>query len=166
MGDLASFTASLGPRRGFLRGTRATDWYERGCALEARDPAGATHAYARAVAGCPDFPDAHNNLARLHHDAGRVADAESHYRLAICGNSEVALYWFNLGVAIEDQDRVAEAVDAYERALALDARLADAHFNLARLLERAGRRSGDELTLRRAIRHLAHYRALDARSAR
>jgi tetratricopeptide (TPR) repeat protein len=173
VGDLASFT--IGPRRGLLRGTRATEWYERGCALEARDPAAATHAYERAVAGRPDFADAHNNLARLLHDAAlagpaadrpaRLAAAEGHYRLALCANPGVALYWFNLGVVIEDLERTAEALDAYERALALDARLADAHYNLARLLERTGRRTGDELTLRRAIRHLAHYRALDTRSS-
>ena len=163
MGDLASFT--IGPRRGLLRGTRATDWYERGCALEARDPAGAARAYERAVAGRPDFADAHNNLARILHSQADLGAAEAHYRLALCANPEVALYWFNLGVVIEDTGRTAEAVDAYERALTLDGRLADAHYNLARLLERAGRRTGDELTLRRAIRHLASYRALDARSS-
>lgn len=123
--------------------------------------------YERALAGRPDFADAYNNLGRvLHdqHDRGLAPDAlrtcESFYRLAICADPEVALYWFNLGVSVEDQGRVSEAIAAYERALAIDSTLADAHFNLARLLEVVGRKSSDELVLRRAVRHLVRYRDL------
>lgn len=158
MGDLLSF--SLGPRRGLRRGTRATDWYEQGCALEAQDPEAAMAAYLRALAGCPHLADAHNNLGRLHHDRGALADAESCYRLAICVDAAVPLYWFNLGVALEDQGRCAEAITAYERAIELEPASADAHFNLARLLELDGRRAGDEVLLRRAVRHLVRYRDL------
>src|SRR5262249_25083514 len=68
VGDLLFF--SIGPRRGLRRGTRATDWYEQGCALEARDPAAAMAAYRRAIAGLPELANAHNNLGRLHHDRG------------------------------------------------------------------------------------------------
>jgi len=89
-----------------------------------------------------------------------VARAESCYRLAICAQPDIALYWFNLGVSVEDQGRSSEAIAAYEQALELDPRLADAHFNLARLLEQVGRRSNDELVLRRAVRHLVCYRDL------
>ena len=54
---------------------------------------------------------------------------------------------------------------AYERAIALDPAAANAHYNLARLLELAGRRIGDEVMLRRAVRHLLQYRALTGRNA-
>lgn len=155
-----------------LRGTRATAWYELGCATEATDPPRAAAAYARALAGRPDLADAHNNLGRLVHEghgdpAARgshrsLALAESHYRLAICADPTVALYWFNLGVSVEDQGRSAEALRAYERAIELDPTLADAHFNLARLLEVVGRSMADELVLRRAVRHLVRYRDLVA----
>lgn len=158
MGDLVHL--ALGPRRGLRRGTSAAEWYERGCAHEATDPARAMAAYERAIGGRPDFADAHNNLGRLRHDAGELAAAESCYRLALCGNSAVALYWFNLGVVVEDLGRTSEAITAYERALGLDPRLADAHYNLARLLEQVGRSSADELVLRRAVRHLVRYREL------
>jgi tetratricopeptide (TPR) repeat protein len=158
VGELLIF--SLGPRRGLRRGTPATDWYEQGCALEARDPEAAMAAYRRAIAGRPDLADAHNNLGRLHHDRHELADAEGCYRLAICIDPGVALYWFNLGVAIEDQGRLAEAIAAYERAIELEPSSADAHFNLARLLELGGRRAGDEVLLRRAVRHLVRYRDL------
>lgn len=169
MGDLLRF--QLGPRRGLRRGTSATSHYEAGLALEATDPARAVAAYERALAGRPELADAFNNLGRLIHDrydrspadpaaAGLLAQAESHYRLALCCDGEVALYWFNLGVSVEDQGRTSEAMGCYERAIALDPALADAHFNLARLLEVVGRASADELVLRRAVRHLVRYRDL------
>lgn len=151
------------------RGTPATAWYEQGCAEEATDPQRAARAYERALAGRPDHADAHNNLGRLIHEGhgggapeGWLARAEGHYRLAICTDPSIALYWFNLGVAVEDQGRLAEARAAYEQALALDPSLADAHFNLARLLEVHGRSTADELVLRRAVRHLVRYRDLVA----
>lgn len=153
-----------------LRGTRATEWYEQGCALEATQPEAAMEAYRRAIAGRPDLADAHNNLGRLHHDRRELADAESCYRLALCAAGMVSLYWFNLGVALEDQGRLAEAIGAYERAIELageaPASAADAHFNLARLLELDGRRVDDEALLRRAVRHLVRYRDLTRVSGR
>ena len=180
----------LSPRCGLRRGTSATAWYELGLSLETTEPARAISAYERALAGRPDLADAHNNLGRLHHEsapaelataqltdprgvasipappaesttaATPAARAESCYRLAICAQPDVALYWFNLGVSVEDQGRSSEAIAAYERAVELEPKLADAHFNLSRLLEQVGRRSNDELVLRRAVRHLVRYRDL------
>ena len=166
VGDLVYFM--FGPRRGMRRGTSAQAWYERGCALEAAepaaaqaaDPSAAKAAYGRALAGRPDHADAHNNLGRMLHECGELAAAESHYRLALCLDREVALYWFNLGVVLEDRGRAAESIAAYEQALSRDAHLADAHYNLARQIERAARDSGDEILLRRAVRHLTQYRHL------
>lgn len=176
VGDIVSLR--IGARRGFLRGTSATAWYELGCAAEATDPARAITCYQRALAGRPDHADAHNNLARLIHDQHdrlaapcqpavssdrarhHLAIAESHYRLAICAAPEVPLYWFNLAVSVEDQGRIAEAIELYQHALALDGTLADAHYNLARLYELTGRRTMDELALRRAVNHLVRYRQL------
>ena|SRR5688572_1857076 len=146
------------------RAVPATAWYDLGVALEATDPEGACRAYRRALAGRPDFADAHNNLGRVLHDAGDLAAAESHYRLALCGDRGVALYWFNLGVVVEDRGRIAEAVAAYEHALALDSsrdHLADTHYNLARLYEQIGRGTNDELAMHRAVRHFATYRAIE-----
>lgn len=173
MGDLLHLhrPALRGPRLGLRRGTSATSWYELGLALESQDPARAAAAYERALAGRPGLADAHNNLGRLIHEQdrdhgprGAASVAESHYRLAICNDPDIALYWFNLGVSIEDQGRVSEAIAAYEHAIALDPRIADAHYNLARLFEAVGRSSDDEVVLRRAVRHLVRYRDL-ARTA-
>jgi tetratricopeptide (TPR) repeat protein len=158
VGDLVFLT--LGPRRGMRKATSATSWYERGLELESSDAQAAIAAYRRALAGRPDLADAHNNLGRLLHDKNDLVTAESHYRLALCADDRVALYWFNLGVVLDDQGRNAEAISAYERALGLDASLADAHYNLARQIEQVARASGDEVLLRRAVRHLKQYREL------
>jgi len=163
VGDLLFLTA--GRRKGLLRGTPAVTWYERGLALEGSDPEAAIAAYARCIAGQPDFADAHNNLGRVVHDQGDFVRAEACYRAAIALRDDVALYWFNLGVVVEDRGRSADAIDAYERALAIDPQLADAHFNLARLYELSGQRAGDDMLRRRAFRHLGQYRTL-ARAAR
>lgn len=158
VGDLVSL--KLGPRRGLLRATSAITHYERGLALEATDAVAAANSYRRALASRPDLADAHNNLGRLLHDAGHLADAEASYRRAIQASGDTALYHFNLGVVLEDAGNPRGAIAAYERAIALDASLADAHYNLARQLEQLGRTSHDDLVLRRAIRHLKQYREL------
>lgn len=153
-----------------IRGTGATVWYQRGCELEGSDPLAAAIAYRRAIAGRPDHADAHNNLGRVLHDLpvaqqGGAAVAEAHYRMAIATRADVALYWFNLGVALEDQGRGEDAIAAYEHALQLDAQLADAHFNLARQYELRGTARRDDLALRRAVNHLVRYRALSRKGA-
>jgi len=135
-------------------------YYEQGCELQGSDPDLAITAFRRAIAGRPDLADAHNNLGRLLHDRGELAAAEQCYRHALEHEREVGLFWFNLGVVLEDQGRGDDAIGAYEQAIAKDARCADAHFNLARQIERLARTTGDELMLRRAVRHLARYRDL------
>jgi len=147
----------LGPRRGCRPAVSAATWYERGCALEASDPDGAMAAYRRAIAGRRDFADAHNNLGRLLHDKAELALAEACYRRALAADPMVALYAFNLGVVLEDLGCPHEAISAYELALALEPGFADAHFNVARQIELVARSAGDELMLRRALRHLKQY---------
>ena len=153
-------TLRPGPRRGLRRGTSETSWYDAGCRVEASDPPRAIAAYERAVSGCPGLADAHNNLGRLLHDRGELLEAEVCYRRAIVHDAGLALYHFNLGVVLEDRGATDEAIDAYERALSLDATLADAHYNVARLIEGRARTIGDEVMLRRAVRHLARYREI------
>jgi tetratricopeptide (TPR) repeat protein len=127
--------------------------YERGCELEATDPAAAEEAYRRAVSLDPRRADAHVNLGRLLHERGEPAAAADHYRLALGARPDDATAAFNLGVALEDLRRDVEAIDAYEKAIALDPDHLDAYFNLAGACERVGRPAA-------AIRHLKTYRTL------
>ena len=122
-------------------------------ALEKEDTEAALAAYEQAIAADPALLDAHINLGRLLHEAGRFAKAEQVYRDAVrtCGSDPVLLY--NLGVLLDDMERKAEAMEAYEAALRADPDLADCHYNLALLYERLERPKD-------AIRHMARYRAL------
>ena len=133
--------------------TPAADWFEKAVALEGADPAAALQAYERAVEADPAHLDAHVNLGRLLHEAGRLADAERLYRgaLSTCGSDAVLLY--NFGVLLDDLGRKAEAREAYEMALQGDPAFADCHYNLALLYEEL-RRPKD------ALRHMAQYRRL------
>jgi tetratricopeptide (TPR) repeat protein len=129
---------------------RASAAFERGVALEEKDPRGARAAYEACLAEDARHVEARVNLGRLLHLEGRLREAEGVYRGIDAGDP---LLKFNLAVLLEDLDREAEAMSAYRNALALDPGLADAHFNLARLHERAG-------NARDALRHLLAYRRL------
>jgi tetratricopeptide (TPR) repeat protein len=131
----------------------AQEWFDRGVALERDDAEAALKAYEQAVGADPTLLDAHINLGRLLHEAGRFAKAEQAYREAVkaCGSDPVLLY--NLGVLLDDMDRKKEAMETYEAALRGDPGLADCHYNLALLYEKLERP-------KEAIRHMARYRAL------
>jgi len=133
--------------------TSAPEWFDKAVALEKEDTEAALAAYEQAIAADPALLDAHTNLGRLLHEAGRFAKAEQVYRDAVrtCGSDPVLLY--NLGVLLDDMERKAEAMEAYEAALRADPDLADCHYNLALLYERLERPKD-------AIRHMARYRAL------
>ena len=132
------------------------EWYHLGCELEPADPERARAAYDRALALAPAHADAHLNLGCLDHEAGRLADAEVHYRAALAARADDVTARFDLAVVLEDRDRVDEARDAYLACLARDPACAEAHYNLARLCERAG-------DLAAALRHLVAYRRLIAK---
>jgi len=131
----------------------AQSWFDRGATLESSDVQAAMDAYAHAIAADATCLDAHVNLGRLLHEAGRLVEAERTYRraLQLCGADALLLY--NLGVLLDDMDRYIPAMGAYEAALAADPDLADCHYNLALLCERLSRP-------KEAIRHMARYRAL------
>jgi tetratricopeptide (TPR) repeat protein len=131
----------------------AQDWFDRGVALEREDADAALNAYRQAIAADPSLLDAHINLGRLLHEAGRFAQAEQVYREAarVCGSDPVLFY--NLGVLLDDMDRKPEAVEAYEAALRADPGLADGHYNLALLYDKLEKP-------KEAIRHMARYRVL------
>ena len=128
----------------------AQQLFERGVALEERDPEAARQAYVESLSADTHHVESRLNLGRLLHLRGEHAAAEEIYR---AGLTENALLSFNLALLLEDLERESEAIIAYRDALAHDPGLADAHFNLSRLHERAGR-SQD------AFRHLLAFHRL------
>lgn len=129
------------------------DWYEAGCDLETEDPSQARDAYRRALELAPRDADAHLNLGRLLHEAGRLGPALDHYRLALEVRARDATAAYNLGVCLQDLGRTREAVRAYLGALERDPGNADAHFNLAQLYLETGKPG-------RAARHREAYERL------
>jgi tetratricopeptide (TPR) repeat protein len=131
----------------------AHTWFERGLAAEGRNVAEAVEAYERCLALDVRQLGARVNVGRLHHEAGRLAEAERVYRDALRECEPDPTLLFNLAVLLEDTARADEAIEVYQQALAEDPDFADAHFNIARLYEVAGKRQ-------HAIRHLGVYRRL------
>jgi tetratricopeptide (TPR) repeat protein len=150
--ELEEGVAAL-PQRKAAAGETAAEWYEEGCELEESDRDGAVKAYERALVLDPDHAEAHVNLGRLHHDAGRLDEAETHYRAGLSAQPGDVTAAFNLGVALEDLGRLDEAIGAFQRAVKNDPGLADAYYNLSRLCEKLGRRA-------EALRYLHDYRKL------
>ena len=134
-------------------GYSAAEWFELGLDLEAVAPAEAQQAYMRTLEQDARHTDAHVNLGRLLHEAGRVTDAATHYLQALRVNDQHAIAAYNLGVAMEDLGRLSEAMKAYQQSIAANPEFADVHYNLATLYEKIGNRSG-------AIRHFTKYRRL------
>ena len=149
--ETAEAPAAVGERRLHVPEPGAREWFEAGCALEARDPAEARRAYERALELAPDHPEAHLNLGRLLHEEGSLAAAEAHYRSALAVLPESATAAFNLGVVLEDLGKNEPAIEAYRQAVTSDPGFADAHYNLSRLYESRGERSA-------ALRHLRSFR--------
>lgn len=151
--DLARTAGADDARLELAEEMDAADWYELGCELHDGEPDAARGAYERALALDPRLADAHVNLGCVLHDAGKLADAESHYRAALGLRPGDPVPRFDLGVVLEDQARLDEARAAYEASLACDPTCADAHYNLARIHDRLGETAA-------ALRHLRAYRAL------
>jgi tetratricopeptide (TPR) repeat protein len=130
-------------------------WYERALALEENDAEAAIEAYRHVLALDPTDADARANVGRLHHEAGRIEEAEQEFRLALVHDPCHATAAFNLGVTLEDGGRLQPARDAYLRALELDPELAVAHYNLSGIAEQLGDKAG-------AVRHLSEYKRSQA----
>jgi len=149
-------TRAAGPRtekKEILPSRDAQTWFDLGLSEEERDASKAIEAYERSRELDPRHVGARVNLGRLHHEAGRLAQAERVYREALRECEPEATLFFNLGVLLEDTSRHEEAIEAYQQAITVDPDLADAHFNLARLYESLG-------SPQHAIRHLGEYRRL------
>jgi tetratricopeptide (TPR) repeat protein len=152
-GDPAQGSLSVIENVAVETGLSASEWFEKGVALESRDTEGAIEAYRNAVAADPAFVDAHINLGCLLHKSGRLKDAERVYRGVLDANPDDSVLSYNLGVLLEDMDRKNEALAAYRIAVRVNPGFADGHYNLALLCEELERPQD-------AIRHMAQYRRL------
>jgi predicted Zn-dependent protease len=145
------------PRSPWLRARApqrdAHQLFSSAVALEESDPSAAIEAYVEAVAADPRHADAHINLGRLLHQAGRLREAEAHYVAALVARPTDVTASFNLAVVLEDLGKLDDAIARYREVIEFDPSLVDAYFNLSRLYEKKGEKVS-------ALRHLKDYRRL------
>ncbi len=79
------------------------------------------------------------NLGTALHEAGRLDDAEAHYRRAIAFRPDYAPAYNNLGVTQRVQGRIDEAIRTYQDGLGHLSDYPDLHYNLANALIAQGR---------------------------
>ena len=98
--------------------------------------------------------------AMTHFQAGRLAEAESGYRMALAIAPGDPAVMHNLGVAIATQGRHRAAIDCFEEALNADPGLVSAHYNRAVALVRLGEtQDAIEAFSRAATLEPQHYAA-------
>ena len=100
----------------------------------------------------PRWDLVHFNLGRLHQEAGRGAEAEGEYRLALAANPKDLLSCLNLGGLAARAGRIEEARAWFERAVEIEPASDDAQANLGGALLALGRLSESRRHLEAALR--------------
>jgi predicted O-linked N-acetylglucosamine transferase (SPINDLY family) len=98
--------------------------------LRQQSPAQAETMLRQALAANEDNAEAHETLAALLGQSGRLIEAETHHRAALRGINDRHRALNNLGVVLQAQGRPGEAEDYLREALALRSDYATAHSNL------------------------------------
>jgi hypothetical protein len=119
--------------------------------LAARDFAHAEACFRDAVDQSPALGEAHANLGWLAEAAGRLDEADGHYRRARMLRPSQPTIHLNHGVLLARLKRFDEALAVSWRAIELDAESAPAWSNLGVLLVQLGRHPDAEACCRRAL---------------
>ncbi len=110
--------------------------------------------YETTLARNPACSMAHNNLAKIDFDAGRIPAALAHYHQALSLNPGDPQIHYDLGVVLYDLHRYPEAIAELDQALRLRPRSTDEHYAIGNALAETGRTS-------EALAHYAEALRLD-----
>jgi len=126
---------ALVPALGWADCQSAKELYQQ--AVASKNYADKAKLYGQAVAGCPDFAEAHLNLADALEHLGNYDEAERQYQEAVRLAPQTANAHFGLGDARLKMGLYQRAIEAYQRGLVLDPedRLAKNNLDLAKALE-------------------------------
>lgn len=113
-------------------------------------PEAALADYRQALELDPECASAHANLAVAFVQAGKLDDAESHYRQALAVKPTAAAH-NGLAYVLAQQGRTDDAVAQYRKAIELDAGFTPAYNNLAATLARQGKLEEAEQTYRLSL---------------
>ena len=102
-------------------------------ALEQTSPLQACRIYRSIIKRDPSRSDAHVNLGRLYHEAGKVQTALKHYDAALTIEPLFTIARFNRAVALQDLGQHIEAFASYFELVRDDPSFSDARYNLQQL---------------------------------
>jgi outer membrane protein OmpA-like peptidoglycan-associated protein len=97
--------------------TQARDLYKE--ALAAQNNSGKIRIYQKVIELCPNYAEAHNNLADAYEKAGYIDKAEKEYKEALRIKPDLASAYLSLGDLNYQKEDYAGAVQFYEKGLAL-----------------------------------------------
>jgi len=83
----------------------------------------------------PDFDEAHNNLANMFIQLGRLEDAITHYQKALAIKPDSAETHYNLAIALQENNGLDQALLHFNKAIAIKPDFAEAHINLGNLYQ-------------------------------
>lgn len=119
--------AKLAPERG--------DIFYRYALVELKldNKVGARSNFEQAISNQANFPEAHNNLGVLYHEARDYENAIASFEAAVRFWPDFKEAYLNLGNAHKGKGQFRDAEVAFRKAIEIDSDFGDAHFNLALL---------------------------------
>ena len=99
----------------------------------------------------PTYERGHNNLGRLHHSLGNLAEAQKSFAEAVRLNPRYAIAHNNLGAVLQAQTQYESAEACFRQALSIKPDYPEAHFNLGTVLQAQGDPAGAAGQFQRAI---------------
>lgn len=122
----------------------------------ARDPAAALGWFEKAVAGAPDWSEAHSNRGLALKTLGRIEESLAAYSRALALDPEDAQAHSNFGIALRSLGRAEEAAAAFRRAIALNPMVSGGFTGLGMALAELGERDEALAMLKRAVAAFPH----------
>ncbi|MGM0557310.1 MAG: tetratricopeptide repeat protein [Myxococcota bacterium] len=124
-------------------------------------PAAAIDGYKQAIDRRADYPEAHNNLGVLYHDARDYQAAIDEFSAAIKWAPTFREAYLNKGNSLKGKGEFEKAAAAFEKALEIDPNYADALFNLGILYLDSDFKGMDKIPeLRKSIEYFEKYKSV------
>lgn len=149
--QLARQTIICSPKNGFFWKVFGASLWQQGRPSEALEP------MLIAAKLLPTDVQALGNLGATLENLGKLSEAETIYRQALCINANATQILNNLGDNLRIRNRHAEALPLLERALQLEPDFAEAHNNLGCLLHAIGNATKARTHLNNALRLRPDY---------
>jgi tetratricopeptide (TPR) repeat protein len=141
---------------------RAEIYFKYGSIADQDDnPAAAIDGYKQAIDRRTDYPEAHNNLGVLYHEARDYRAAIDEFSAAIRWAPSFKEAYLNKGNALKGNGEFEKAAEAFEKALEIDPKFTDALFNLGILYLDSDFEGMDKIPeLKKSIEYFEKYKSI------